>query len=107
MHLYCFIDTGCPELTGNVGGPLSSPSTFQNGFGNSLALKKYPLSKASSLLSNENEATVDTGSGVTVDTGIGFLNFFKNLKTFLMFSLPLLHYPPIWFKIQLLLYYYA
>ncbi|KAL8091353.1 protein BREAST CANCER SUSCEPTIBILITY 2 homolog A-like isoform X1 [Apium graveolens] len=63
------LDPGCPKFTGNVGGSLRNPSTFQNGFTNSLALKMSPLSKASSLLSNENEATLDTGSGVTVETG--------------------------------------
>ncbi|KAL8091745.1 hypothetical protein AgCh_034124 [Apium graveolens] len=63
------VDTGCPKFTGNVGGPLRSPSTFRNGFRNSPALKKSPLSKASSLLSNENEATVNTSSRGTVDSG--------------------------------------
>lgn len=72
MLHFIVIDTGCPKFTGNV-EPLRSPLMFQNGFRNSLALKKYPLSKASSLHSTETEATVDTDSGVTVDTGIKFL----------------------------------
>ncbi|KAL1804264.1 protein BREAST CANCER SUSCEPTIBILITY 2 homolog B-like isoform X2 [Daucus carota subsp. sativus] len=62
-------DQGFTKLTGNVGRPLRSPSTFRNGFKNSLALKRSPLSKASSILTNEAEPTVVTGSGVTVDTG--------------------------------------
>lgn len=97
--IYCL--SGCPNLTENVRGPLRSSSTFRNGFRSSLALKKSPLSKASSLCSNETEATVDMGSRVTVGKGSGFLQSYKSqnyllmFSTFLYYTIPLFGFPPI------------
>lgn len=59
-----FIYTGCPKIMEN-GGFLKSHSLFQTGFRKSIALKQSSLSKASSVLSYDGDAIVDTGSRIS------------------------------------------
>lgn len=47
------------------GGFLKSHSLFQTGFRKSIALKQSSLSKASSVLSYDGDAIVDTGSRIS------------------------------------------